>query len=126
MIEVVAAVVMQNGRFLVTSRPVGVHLAGMWEFPGGKTLPAEPHESALEREMGEELGVGVDIHELIFSTTHEYPDRTVILRFYRCEHVAGPIEPREGQAMAWVAPERLVDYQFPPADSALIARLKTR
>jgi len=56
----------------------------------------------------------------------EYPDRTIVLRFYSCRHVSGPIEPREGQAMAWVSPERLGDYRFPPADSALVARLKTR
>jgi hypothetical protein len=63
----------------------------------------------------------------LVETIHwEYPDRTIVLRFYSCRHVSGPIEPREGQAMAWVSPERLGDYRFPPADSALVARLKAR
>jgi 8-oxo-dGTP diphosphatase len=123
MIEVVAAVVMQSGRFLVTSRPEGVHLAGMWEFPGGKSSPSESHHAALAREMHEELGVSVGVHELVFTTTHEYADRTVALYFYRCT-LDGQPRPLIGQRVRWVTPAELSDLEFPPADAELIAVLR--
>ena len=83
-ITVVAAVVEENGAFLVTRRPQGVHLAGLWEFPGGKIDPAESHADALRREMREELDTDVDVRNLVFHTTHAYPDRAVALFFYNC------------------------------------------
>ena len=114
----------ENGRFLVTSRPAGVHLAGMWEFPGGKPSRSESHDAALVREMREELDVGVQVHDLILSTAHEYPDRTVMLYFYRCALLGRP-RPLLGQQMRWVTPEELGDLQFPPADAELITLLRT-
>jgi 8-oxo-dGTP diphosphatase len=119
MITVVAAVIEENGRYLVTLRPDGVHLAGLWEFPGGKTEPAEPHGAALRREIREELDADVAVHELIFSTTHEYDDRAVRLFFYRCTLV-GPPRPRLGQQMRWVTGAELATLEFPPADDELI------
>ena len=121
-IIVVAAVVEQDDRFLVTRRQQGVHLAGMWEFPGGKIDPQETHVSALRREMLEELDVDVEVHELVFETGHAYPERTVALFFYRCT-LKGTPRPRLGQEMRWVPRSELASLGFPPADEELITRL---
>ena len=123
-IVVVAAVVEEDGAFLVTRRPDGVHLAGLWEFPGGKIGPAESHADALRREMQEELDADVDVHDLVFQTTHAYPERTVSLYFYNCALRRRP-RPLLGQEMRWVKTSELATLGFPPADEELI-RLLTR
>ena len=122
MIVVVAAVIEADQRFLVTRRQPGVHLAGMWEFPGGKIDPDEPHASALRRELREELDVDVDVGERIYHTVHAYDDRTVELHFYRCG-LKGTPRPLLGQQMRWVAREELPSLGFPPADTELIELL---
>jgi 8-oxo-dGTP diphosphatase len=119
---VVAAIVEQDQRFLVTRRQPGVHLAGYWEFPGGKIGRDESHATALEREIREELDVDVEVGELAFETSHAYEDRTVTLYFYRCTLLGSP-RPRLGQEMRWVARTDLVALDFPPADAELIERL---
>ena len=122
MIAVVAAVIEEANRFLVTRRQKGVHLEGMWEFPGGKIHDGETHEQALRREMLEELDTDVDVHELVFHITHAYPEKTVALYFYRCT-LRGIPRPMLGQHMRWVAREELTSLGFPPADEQLIAAL---
>ena len=124
-IVVVAAVVEEDDAFLVTRRPDGVHLAGLWEFPGGKIDPAESHIDALRREMREELAADVDVHELVFATTHAYPERTVELFFYRCALRQRP-QPQLGQEMRWVRRSELSSLGFPPADEDLINLLRER
>jgi mutator protein MutT len=119
---VVAAVIEDNGRFLVTRRQPGVHLAGMWEFPGGKIDPDETRTAALQREIREELDCDVDVGELVFDITHAYPEKTVTLYFYRCA-VGGAPRPMLGQEMRWVTREELVTLGFPPADQELIKLL---
>ena len=119
---VVAAVVEDNDRFLVTRRQPGVHLAGLWEFPGGKIDPEETHTAALEREIREELDAGVEVGELIFHVTHEYPERTISLFFYRCRLVGEP-RPLLGQEMRWAERAELASLGFPPADEELLERL---
>lgn len=119
---VVAAVIEDRHGFLVTRRPPGTHLAGMWEFPGGKIDPDESHDAALRRELREELGVDADVGELVHATTHAYPDVTVALYFYRCRLVGEP-RPLLGQEMRWVARGELAALGFPPADTELIALL---
>ena len=121
-IVVVVAVVEQDDAFLVTSRPAGVHLEGMWEFPGGKIDPQESHADGLRREMREELDADVDVHDLVFHTTHHYPERTVMLYFYRCVLKQTP-RPLLGQQMRWVRRSDLPSLGFPPADEELISRL---
>jgi mutator protein MutT len=122
-ITVVAAVVEENDAFLVTRRPQGVHLSGLWEFPGGKIDPGESHADALGREMREELDAGVDVLDLVFTTTHAYPERTVALYFYRCV-LKGRPRPLLGQEMQWIKRSELATLGFPPADEELIRKLQ--
>jgi mutator protein MutT len=116
---VVAAVIEDQGRFLVTRRQPGVHLAGLWEFPGGKINPDEPHDAALRREIDEELGVQVAVHGLVLATTHVYPEKTVTLYFYRCRLLGTP-RPLLDQEMRWVPRDEMRALEFPAADEALI------
>jgi 8-oxo-dGTP diphosphatase len=118
-IVVVAAVIEHDDRFLVTRRQAGVHLAGLWEFPGGKIDPDETHVAALRREIREELDCDVDVGALVFDITHAYPEKTVTLYFYRCT-LSGTPRPLLGQEMRWVAREELPTLGFPPADEELI------
>jgi 8-oxo-dGTP diphosphatase len=125
LVEVVAALIQDdNGRYLITQRHKGSHLAGLWEFPGGKREPGESLEEALQRELTEELSARFGVGERVETVRWEYPERTIVIHFYRCRLESGTIEPREDQAMAWVAPERLSDFDFPPADRDLITRLR--
>jgi 8-oxo-dGTP diphosphatase len=125
-IEVTAALIRDDeGRYLITQRRQGSHLEGLWEFPGGKLEADETPEMGLRRELAEELTATFEVGPLVETIHWEYPDRTIVLRFYRCRHLSGPIAPREGQAMAWATPAQLADYKFPPADGALIQRLKS-
>ena len=121
-IEVVAAVIEREGRILITRRPPGAHLAGFWEFPGGKPEPGESPDQALRREIAEELGAQVTVGEEIDSVEWAYPDKRVRIAFFRCA-VRGEPRPLEGQEMAWVAPADLRSYAFPPADASLIDKL---
>ena len=124
-IVVVAAVVEQDGRFLVTRRLEGTHLSGLWEFPGGKCEPGETLEACLSREIQEELGVTADVHEEIVSTEHDYPERTVRLHFLRCD-LAGPPQAVLGQEMRWVTRAELRSLPLPEADRALVEALTGR
>jgi len=118
-IAVVAAVIEHDGRLLVTRRQDGVHLAGMWEFPGGKVAQGESHVAALRREMLEELDADVAVGDLVLESSHAYPDRTVTLFFYRCDLLGVP-RPMIGQEMDWVRRDELTSLTFPPADDELI------
>jgi mutator protein MutT len=120
---VTAAIVEIDGRFLVTRRQHGVHLAGLWEFPGGKCDRNETLKQCLARELLEELDVTARIGDEIFTTAHDYPDRSVTLHFFRCELLGDP-QPVLGQEMAWVRREDLAALEFPPADAELIRILR--
>ena len=122
MIVVVAAVIEANHHFLLTRRLTGVHLAGLWEFPGGKIGPDEAHAAALRRELKEELDVDIEVGDRIYHTVHSYDDRDVELHFYRCD-LRGQPRPMLGQQMRWVAREALPTLDFPPADAELIEML---
>jgi 8-oxo-dGTP diphosphatase len=119
---VVAAVIEEDGCFLVTRRLAGTHLAGLWEFPGGKVDPDEQHDAALKREIREELGADVDVRDLMLHTSHQYPEKTVALYFYGCR-LLGPPQPLLGQEMRWVARADLNTLGFPAADAELLALL---
>jgi mutator protein MutT len=121
-IVVVAAVIERDGSFLVTLRPDGTHLAGHWEFPGGKVHESETHAEALRREVFEELDAVVRVGELAHTVTHAYPEKTVELFFYRCV-LEGIAKPMIGQEMRWVAKSELSTLPFPEADRDLITTL---
>jgi mutator protein MutT len=121
-IVVTAAVVEQDGRFLVTKRQKGAHLEGCWEFPGGKCDARETLAVCLARELREELDVDARIGEEILATTYTYPDRSVELHFFRCELYGEP-RPQLDQEMRWVPREELATLEFPPADAELIRLL---
>lgn len=121
-VVVVAAVIEREGHFLLTLRPEGTHLAGHWEFPGGKCLPHETHAEALRRELFEELDIVGDVRDCIYRVTHQYADRIVELHFYACDFEGDP-KPMLGQQLRWVGREQLRTLAFPEADAALIERL---
>jgi 8-oxo-dGTP diphosphatase len=126
-VEVAAGLIRDaRGHYLITRRRRGSHLAGLWEFPGGKVEAGETPALGLRRELQEELTATFHVGDLVETVRWEYPDRTVVLHFFDCRLEAGEIVPREEQAMEWVPPERLSAYDFPPADRELIARLGRR
>jgi 8-oxo-dGTP diphosphatase len=123
-VEVAAGLIRDGaGRYLITQRRRGSHLAGRWEFPGGKIEAGETPAAGLRRELEEELSATFTVGDLVETVRWEYPDRTVTLHFFDCRLESGVIVPREEQAMEWVEPARLPDYDFPPADRELIERL---
>jgi 8-oxo-dGTP diphosphatase len=123
-VEVVAGLIRDGrGRYLITRRRQGTHLEGLWEFPGGRREPDETLEQSLRRELFEELGALFVVGELVETVRWAYPEKTVVLSFFRCRLEEGAIEPREGQRMQWVPPAELHRYDFPPADAALLAHL---
>jgi len=123
-VDVAAALIQDaEGRYLITQRRRGSHLEGLWEFPGGKRDAGEELEACLARELTEELGARFTVGDKVDTIHWEYPDRTVVLHFYRCRLESGAIEPQESQAMAWVRARELGRYDFPPADRKLIERL---
>jgi 8-oxo-dGTP diphosphatase len=119
---VTAAVIERDGRFLVTRRLEGTHLAGCWEFPGGKCEPGEEPAVCLAREIREELDTTAGVGAEIFRTTYVYPDRSVDLRFFRCE-LDGEPHPMLGQELRWVKRAELGTLEVPPADQELIRLL---
>jgi mutator protein MutT len=124
-IVVAAAVVERDGRYLVTERGAGAHLAGLWEFPGGKCERGESIAACLAREIREELDVEIQVLEELLRTTHEYSDRRIELHFVRCRLLGEP-KPQLGQRMRWTPWEQLAELDFPPADAELIRRLTAR
>jgi mutator protein MutT len=121
-IVVVAAVIERDGRYLLTLRPEGTHLAHHWEFPGGKCHPHETHAEALRRELHEELDIVADVGGLVHAVTHTYPDRSVELHFYACGYQGEP-KGMIGQQVRWVSRDELATLPFPEADTDLVARL---
>ena len=123
-IEVAAALIFDSDRLLIAQRPPGVHLEGLWEFPGGKREPGETYESCLLREIREELGCEVLVGPMLHESEHAYPEKSVRIRFFQCQVVSGMPEPLECSALRWVSQDSLEQFQFPEADLALIEQLK--
>ena len=120
------ALVDADGRVLLAQRPAGKPLAGLWEFPGGKVKPGETPETALIRELAEELGIDVAASCLAPFTfaSYSYPDFHLLMPLYLCRKWSGIPTARESQRLAWVRPARLGDYPMPPADPPLVAMLR--
>jgi mutator protein MutT len=123
-IDVAAALVFRDGKLLLTQRHADAHLGGLWEFPGGKREPNETFEACLMRELREELGIEVEVGELVESLTHAYPEKTVHLKFYRCRWKQHEPQPLGCPAFKWVRAVELKDYAFPAADARLLDKLQ--
>jgi len=124
-IHVVAGVLLDpSDRVLVARRPPGTHLAGHWEFPGGKLKPGEPREAGLAREFSEELGIRVLAASPLVRVEHSYPDRDVVLDVWTVESYSGEPHGREGQAIEWRDVGSLDAADFPPADAPVLTALR--
>jgi 8-oxo-dGTP diphosphatase len=122
---VACALVDADRRVLLSQRPEGKTLAGLWEFPGGKVDPGETPEQALVRELEEELGIETKIACLAPLTfaSHTYETFHLLMPLYVCRRFWGTPMPREGQKLKWVRPREMRSYPMPPADEPLIAHL---
>lgn len=123
-IQVAAALIAHEGRYLITQRKAGVHLGGLWEFPGGKREPGESLEDCLRRELREELGIEIAQPVLFRVIRHDYPEKSVELHFFRCAMSSGLPRPLGCEDLRWVAPEELDQFPLPPADQPLVEALR--
>lgn len=119
---VACALIDTDGRVLITQRPQGKSMAGLWEFPGGKVEAGETPEAAIIRELDEELGIvtQADCLAPLTFASHGYDDFHLVMPLYVCRRFQGMARSREGQAMKWVRPRQLRDFPMPPADAPLI------
>jgi len=112
-----------SGRWLVNQRRPGTHLAGRWEFPGGKRLPDETRLAALRRELAEELGIDVIAAEPWLELVHDYPEKRVRLDVWRVLDYRGEVSAREAQLLDWVAADDLAGLPLLEADWPIVAAL---
>lgn len=127
LLVVAVALIDVDRRVLISRRPAGKTLAGLWEFPGGKVEPGERPEAALIRELREELGIVVEepcLAPLTFAS-HAYEDFHLLMPLYVCRKWSGFVAPLEGQTLKWAKPQDLRSYPMPPADEPLIPHLTT-
>lgn len=125
-----AALVDAQGRILLTQRPAHKQLGGLWEFPGGKIEAGETPETALARELWEELDLLVDprVFEPFAFASHAYPEFHLLMPLYIATRWSGQpkLDPDAAQALAWAPANTLRDYEMPPADVVLVDRLLER
>jgi mutator protein MutT len=123
-IEVSAALIFHRGKLLITQRHAKAHLGGLWEFPGGKREAGESFEQCLVREIREELGVEISVGELFEEISHDYPEKSVHLKFFLCQIISGEPQPLDCAAVKWVEKSGLSAHTFPAADAQLLEKLK--
>ena len=123
-ISVVAAIIRKDGQILIAKRRGDVHLANLWEFPGGKVESGESLESALLREIQEEIGIKIRIDNEFLAIDHDYPTKPVRLHFFNCTVLEGDPKLLDVADLRWVKPSDLDNYEFPPADDQLISKLR--
>lgn len=124
MTQVVAALLWEQGRFLICQRPAHKARGLLWEFVGGKVESGETDEQALIRECWEELGVTVSVGELFLEVVHPYPDLTICLRVYHGEIVEGQLQMLEHADIRWIAAEEIGAYAFCPADREILEKIR--
>lgn len=123
MVQVAAALICKNGRYLIAQRQKGTHLEGLWEFPGGKREAGESLEACVRREVWEELGIALT-EPLPFAVHHyTYPEKSVELHFFTCDIEHGTPKSLGCAQFAWVKPDELAAYEFPPADRPVVDQL---
>jgi len=123
-LQVAAALIEQNGLFLLTKRREGTHLAGLLEFPGGKREAGESLEICLRRELMEELGIQVTPPLWVLTHRYAYPEKEVELHFFSCHMTQGTPTPLDCADCRWVKPDDFCHYQFPPADRPVLQKIR--
>jgi len=124
-IGVSAALIFRDGKLLIAQRLAKAHLGGLWEFPGGKREVGETFEQCLVREIREELDVDISVGELFEEITHDYPQKSIHLKFFKCRLIQGEPKPIECAALAWIQKDELKNFPFPNADAQLLQKLKS-
>jgi 8-oxo-dGTP diphosphatase len=125
MILVTAGLIFKDGKLLIAQRPAGKHGALKWEFPGGKVEENEDPRACLAREIREEMAVEIRVENIVETVFHRYPDRSVLLLFYRCSWLSGEPKTLECAAFDWAKPSDLPNYDFLEADLDFIRKLAT-
>lgn len=123
MVEVVAALIWDNGRFMICQRPAHKARALLWEFVGGKVEPGETKEQALMRECREELDVTLSVGDVFMDVMHEYPDITVHLTLFNAVIADGVPQKLEHNDIRWIAPKEIPQYDFCPADEEILKKI---
>ena len=123
MIEVVAAIVERDGKYLIARRAPGKHLAGYWEFPGGKIEEGEKPEDSLQREMWEEFGVHADVGDYLGDNVHDYGSKTIRLLAYEVAVSGEILQSTDHDCIEWVALEDMGNYQLAEADIPLLEQI---
>ena len=124
MVDVVAALIRDGERFLICKRPAHKARALMWEFPGGKVEAGESPQDALIRECVEELDITLDVGGLYMQVIHEYPDILIRLSLYEAVIASGELRSKEHEALCWILPREIPDFEFCPADVDIIDRIR--
>ena len=124
LLVVAAALYHRDGRILIAERPAGKHMAGRWEFPGGKVAPGESEQDALTRELEEELGVEVTASRPFMRLKHSYEDRDVELSMWIVESFRGEPRSLDGQGLKWAEPARLSEEDILEADRPFVEALR--
>ena len=123
MVEVVAALIWDNDRFLICQRPANKARPLLWEYVGGKVEPGETKEDALVRECKEELDITVSVGSVFFDVIHEYPDITIHLILFNATIAYGEIKLLEHNDYRWITPKEIPKYEFCPADKSINSEL---
>ena len=126
MVEVVAALIWDKDKFMICQRPAHKARALLWEFVGGKVEPGETKEQALIRECQEELAITLSVGDVFMEVVHEYPDITVHLTLFNATIAEGTPQKLEHNAIRWIAPNEIPDYEFCPADEEILGAIKYR
>jgi mutator protein MutT len=125
-VDIAIGLVWKEGRLLIARRPPGVHLAGLWEFPGGKIEAGETPAACVQRELREEVGIEAEVTGTRAVIVFAYPERTVRLHPLDCRWLSGDPRPAGSEEPRWVAPAGLSAYEFPAANAPLLAELIRR
>lgn len=123
MTDVVAALIWDNGRFMICQRPGHKARGLLWEFVGGKTDPGETMEEALIRECREELGITVSVGDVYMQVIHDYPDILIRLTLFHCTIAEGTPKLLEHNDLKWILPSQIPEFDFCPADEDILARI---
>lgn len=123
MVEVVAALIWKNGKFMICQRPAHKARGLLWEFVGGKVEPGETKEQALVRECREELAVTVAVQDEFMSLVHEYPDITIHLTVFNAYIDEGVPQLLEHNDIRWIPPKEIKNYDFCPADNKILEKI---